>query len=64
MRQLLSVTWPLTQLELSSYRLNYALTDQRARRAEMLVAHLALGHGLRARARRLVGLPGRAPSRA
>jgi hypothetical protein len=64
MRRLLSVTWPLTQLELPSYRLNYALTDSPARRAKMLFEHLVLGHGLRARARRMVGLPPRAPSRA
>jgi hypothetical protein len=64
MRRLLSVTWPLTQLELSGYRLNYALTDRRARRAKMLFLHLALGHGLRARVRRMAGLPPRAPSRA
>jgi len=64
MRQLLSVTWPLTQLELTDYRLNYALTDGRARRAKMLLMHLALGHGVRARARRVAGLPPRAVSRA
>jgi hypothetical protein len=62
MRRLLSVTWPLTQLELSGYRLNYALTDRRARRAKMLFLHLALGHGLRARMRRMAGLSPRAPS--
>ena len=64
MAALLSVTWPLTQLELSGYRLNYALTDSRSRRASMLVDHLARGHGLRARARRVLGLPSRTPSRA
>jgi hypothetical protein len=64
MRHLLSLTWPLTQRQLSAYRFNYALTDSRTRRAKMRVGHVVLGHGLRARARRVVGLPPRAPSRA
>ena len=59
MRRLLSVTWPLTQRELPAYRFNYALTDSRARRANMRFLHLVLGHGVRARARRAVGLPPR-----
>ena len=62
-RRLLSVTWPLTQLDLSDYQFNYALTDGRARRAGMLFRHLVLGHGLRDRARRMAGLPPRARSR-
>jgi len=62
-RRLLSVTWPLTQLDLSDYQFNYALTDGRARRARMLFRHLVLGHGLRDRARRVAGLPPRARSR-
>jgi hypothetical protein len=60
MRQLLSVTWPLTNLELPGWRLRYALTDARAQRVKVLFAHLALGHGIRARARRVAGLPPRA----
>jgi len=60
MRQLLSVTWPLTQRELPRYQFNYALTDGLARRAKIRFLHLVLGHGLRARARRAVGLPPRA----
>ena len=64
MRTLLWVSWPLTNLELAGYQLNYALTDARARRAKMLFVHLVFGHGLRARARRVAGLPRRALSRA
>jgi Uncharacterised nucleotidyltransferase len=60
MRRLLSVSWPLTNLELPGWRLKYALTDTRARRVKILFAHLALGHGIRARARRVAGLPPRA----
>ena len=55
-RRLLSVTWPLTQLDLTDYQFNYALTDSRAARAGMLYRHLVLGHELRNRARRLAGL--------
>jgi len=62
-RRLLSVTWPLSQLDLTDYQFNYALTDGRARRAGMLLRHLVLGHGLRHRARRVAGLPPRVPSR-
>jgi putative nucleotidyltransferase-like protein len=62
-RRLLSVTWPLRQRDLTDYQFNYALTDGRARRARMLLRHLVLGHGLRDRARRVAGLPPRAPSR-
>src|ERR1700689_3946069 len=43
-RRLLSVTWPLRQLDLTDYQFNYALTDGRARRARMLFRHLVLGH--------------------
>ncbi len=60
MRRLLSVTWPLTNLELPGWRLRYALTDARARRAKILFATPFLGHGIRARARRVAGLPPRA----
>jgi Uncharacterised nucleotidyltransferase len=63
-RQLLSVTWPLRQRDLTDYQFNYALTDGRARRARMLFRHLVLGHRLRDRARRVAGLSPRTPSRA
>jgi hypothetical protein len=46
----------LTQLDLTDYEFNYALTDSRAARVGMLYRRLALGHGLRNRARRLLGL--------
>ena len=62
-RQLLSVTWPLRQRDLTDYQFNYALTDGRARRARMLFRHLVLGHRLRDRARRVAGLSPRTPSR-
>jgi len=62
-RQLLSVTWPLSQHDLTDYQFNYALTDGRARRATTLFRHLVLGHGLRDRARRAAGLPPRLPRR-
>jgi hypothetical protein len=61
-RQLLSVTWPLRQGDLTDYRFAYALTEGRARRARMLFRHLVLGHGLRDRARRVAGRPARARS--
>jgi Uncharacterised nucleotidyltransferase len=64
MRQLLSITWPLTQLDLTDYQFNYALTQGRARRSRMLFLHFVLGHGLRARARRALRLPPRAGSSA
>ena len=59
MRRLFSVTWPLTNLELPGWRLRYALTDSRPQRVKVLLADFALGHGIRARARRVVGLPPR-----
>ena len=59
---MVSVTWPLTQAELSDYRFTSALTDSRAQRVRMLAAHLVLGHGLRNRARRMVGRPRRTPN--
>jgi hypothetical protein len=62
-RRLLSVTWPLSQTDLTDYQFNYALTDDRVGRAGMLLRHLVLGHGLRDRARRVAGLPPRVPSR-
>jgi len=55
--RLLSVTWPLTNLELPGWQFRYALTDDRARRLKTYLAHFVLGHGIRARARRVAGLP-------
>ena len=55
MSRLLSVTWPLTNLELPGWQFRYALTDARAQRVKILFAHLFLGHGIRARARRVAG---------
>ena len=39
MRRLLSVTWPLTNLELPGWQFRYALTDARAQRTKILFAH-------------------------
>jgi hypothetical protein len=65
MRRLLSVTWPLTNLELPSWQLRYALTDARVQRAKIYLAHFVRGHGIRARARRVAGLtPGARRGRA
>ena len=58
--RLLSVTWPLTNLEMPGWRLRYALTDARAQRVKIYFAHFVRGHGIRARARRVAGLPPRA----
>jgi hypothetical protein len=60
MDHLLSVTWPLTHLELPGYHLNYALTDGPARRLKILLVLLASGHGLGTRARHAASLPLRA----
>jgi hypothetical protein len=60
MRQLSSVTWPLTHLELPGYQLNYALTDAPLRRLKILLVLRASGHGIGRQARRMVALPGRA----
>jgi hypothetical protein len=62
--RLLSVTWPLTHLELPGYHLNYALTDTRARRLKILLVLLASGHGIGTEARRAAALPRRALARA
>jgi hypothetical protein len=56
-RRLLSVTWPLTNLELAGWQLRYALTDARAQRFNIYFGHFARGHGIRARARRIAALP-------
>ena len=58
--RLLSVTWPLTSLELPAWQFRYALTDARTRRVKIYLAHFARGHEIRARARRVAGLPPRA----
>ncbi len=63
MSRLLSVTWPLTNLELPGWQFKYALTDARTQRVKILVASPFLGHGIRARARRVAGLPPRAVPR-
>ena len=64
MRRLLSVTWPLTQLELPGYRLNYALTDSAARRAKIVFVHLVHGTWAARPGATYRGLAPRAPSRA
>jgi hypothetical protein len=65
MRRLLSVSWPLTNLELPGWQLRYALTDARAQRVKIFFAHFVRGHGIRARARRVAGLrPGARRGRA
>ncbi|HWD54987.1 MAG TPA: nucleotidyltransferase family protein [Acidimicrobiales bacterium] len=60
MARLLSVTWPLTHLELPGYQLNYALADDRAQRVKILLVLLASGYGIGARVRRVAALPRRA----
>jgi len=62
MQQLLSVTWPLTHLELPGYQLNYALTDDRVQRLKILLVLRGSGHGIGRRVRRIAALPRRAPS--
>jgi hypothetical protein len=60
MRQLLSVSWPLTHLELPGYQLNYALTDDRIQRLKILLVLRASGHGIGGRVRRAATWPRRA----
>ncbi len=60
MDHLLSVTWPLTHLELPGYHLNYALTDAPAQRLKILLVLLASGHGIGTGARHAASLPLRA----
>ncbi len=62
MRQLLSVTWPLTHLELPGYQLNYALTDDRMQRLKILLVLRGSGYGIGGRVRRMAALPRRALS--
>jgi hypothetical protein len=57
MGRLLSLSWPLTHLELPGYQLNYALADSRLRRVKILLVLLASGHGLGTRALRVARLP-------
>lgn len=54
--RLLSVTWPLTHLELPGYALNSALTDAPGRRLKILLVLRASGHGIGARVRAVSGL--------
>jgi hypothetical protein len=49
LRQLVSVTWPLTAHELHRYQLTYALTDSPVQRVRNLVVLLGKWHGLQRR---------------
>jgi hypothetical protein len=60
MRQLLSVTWPLTHLELPGYHLSYALADEPAQRVKILLVLLASGHRIGDRMRQVTDRPRRA----
>ncbi len=51
LRQLFSVTWPLTGHELHRYRLTYAVTDAMVQRLRSLVVLVGNWHGLRVRLR-------------
>jgi hypothetical protein len=62
--RLLSVTWPLTHLELPRTQLLYTLTHARSQRAKFLFVHLASGRGLPLRLRRPAHLLRRALARA
>jgi Uncharacterised nucleotidyltransferase len=57
--QLVSVTWPLTHLDLPGYHLDYALTDAPAQRLKILLVLLASGHRVGTRARHAVSWPRR-----
>jgi hypothetical protein len=54
--QLLSISWPLTHLELPGWQFRYALADGRAQRVKIFFTHFGRGHEIRARARRVAGL--------
>jgi hypothetical protein len=56
---LVSVTWPLSHLDLPGYHLNYALTDAPAQRLKILLVLLASGHRIGSRARHAVSWPRR-----
>jgi hypothetical protein len=58
--QLVSVSWPLSHLDLPGYHLNYALTDAPAQRLKILLVLLASGHRIGSRARHAVTWPRRA----
>jgi hypothetical protein len=62
MRQLLSVSWPLTHLKLPGYQLNYALTDDPVQRLKILLVLRGSGYGIGGRVRRIASLPRRALS--
>jgi hypothetical protein len=56
LRQLLSVTWPLTAHELHRYHLTYALTDAPTQRVRSLLALVGKWHGLKVRVQTMGGL--------
>jgi hypothetical protein len=58
LRQLLSVTWPLTAHELHRYHLTYALTDAPTQRVRSLLALVGKWHGLKMRVQTMGGLLG------
>jgi hypothetical protein len=58
--QLVSVSWPLSHLDLPGYHLNYALTDAPAQRLKILLVLLASGHRIGSRARHAATWPRRA----
>jgi hypothetical protein len=60
MQQLLSVTWPLTHLELPGYQLNYALTDDWMQRLKILLVLRGSGYGIGGRLQRVTNWPRRA----
>ena len=59
MGKLLSVSWPLTHLELPGYHLNYALADDPLHRLKILVVLRGSGYGIGTRVRRIATLPRR-----
>jgi hypothetical protein len=61
---LVSVTWPLSHLDLPGYHLNYALTDAPAQRLKILLVLLASGHRIGSRARHAASWPRREHLRA
>jgi hypothetical protein len=56
LRQLFSVTWPLTGHELHRYRLTYAVTDAPGQRLRSLVVLVGNWHGVRVRVRQRTDL--------
>jgi hypothetical protein len=59
MGKLLSVSWPLTHLELPGYHLNYALADDPLQRLKILLVLRGSGYGIGTRVRRIASLPRR-----